>query len=109
MLLTDHLFKVQYFTENDPRAPNPDGFKGNLYPPQATLLYAMCKFENHPSLTIHYNNPNHTGRIYVDNQLNLTSNRGVLSEKTSFGKTVLALALVCANQLPKKIPGAHGH
>ena len=65
-------------------------FKAELYPPQATLLYAMIQLENNQKMT-----------IKVANNTNQLHTRiGRLSEKFSFGKTVLALALICAQKFP---------
>lgn len=65
-------------------------FKGILYDPQATLLSAMIDLENKQYLNI------------MEEGLSFAAHTrsGILSVKFSFGKTVLALALICAQKIP---------
>ncbi len=79
---------MTYFDENDPRAPNPPGFNGQLWPPQATLLHAMLALSERPVVRI----ADKSGAI-------LRPHVYVLSEPPSSGKTVLALAFICANRV----------
>jgi hypothetical protein len=78
-------------TEDDPRAETPPGFKGRLFPPQATVLWAMIALERSPVLTLGARRTAQTrcGRV---------------NAAPAFGKTVLALALVCAQPAPTKLP-----
>lgn len=65
-------------------------FKGILYDPQATLLSAMIDLENKQYLNI----------MEGDLSFAAHTRSGILSVKFSFGKTVLALALICAQKIP---------
>lgn len=76
--------------EHSPRAPNPPGFAGQLYPPQAAVLAAMLQMEA---------TPRH--ELACDAvTLTVGARSARLAEKFSFGKTVVAIALVCASRLP---------
>lgn len=79
---------MTYFDENDPRAPDPPGFNGRLWPPQATLLHAMLALSERPVV-----------RVADRNGAILRPHVYVLSEPPSSGKTVLALAFICANRV----------
>jgi len=79
---------MTYFDENDPRAPDPPGFSGRLWPPQATLLHAMLALSERPVVRI----ADRAGAV-------LRPHVYVLSEPPSSGKTVLALAFICANRV----------
>ena len=96
------LLSSRLLTINDPRYIFLDNtiFKGILYPPQATLLHIMIQLENIGKLNIidgeNYNLCNKW-------PLTLHTNMARLSEKFSFGKTVLALALVCVKKTVESI------
>jgi len=99
------LYDTKLFTVDDPKYEfeNNNYFKGILYDPQATLLNAMVELENTQSLQI----LDHTKLDYtqIDNIQDCNiytahSRYGILSVKFSFGKTVLALALICAQKYP---------
>ena len=78
---------TRLLTQDDPVSEQtPVGFKGELYMPQRTLLAAMITLEKNPSLNIKHT----TGIRYCQTQM------GRISEKFSFGKTVVALALICS-------------
>ena len=91
------LLSSRLLTINDPRYLFTDNniFKGILYPPQSTLLHVMIQLEQIGKFTVtdgeNYNLCNKW-------PLMLHTNMARLSEKFSFGKTVLALALVCAQK-----------
>ena len=85
-------------TSEDPRAPDPPGFRGNLYTPQRTLLAAMLALEQRPFINI--------GDIRYPEGLDsiLQTRMARISEKFSFGKTVLSLALICSQRVPARLP-----
>lgn len=88
----EHKFnETMYLTKNDPRYNNPPGFKGTLFPPQATLLYAMHRLEGEPF-------------IMGEGGLTMQIKMARLAEKFSFGKTVLSIALICASKSPTIMP-----
>lgn len=93
-----HLWESRLLTASDPRKDDPPGFKGRLFAPQATLLHAMCALERRPLLAI--NDPRCAARWATQAQ----SNIGIIKAAPSFGKTVLALALVCAQPVPARLP-----
>jgi uncharacterized protein YjbI with pentapeptide repeats len=86
------LYDTKLLTIHDPKFvfETDEYFKGKLYDPQATLLYTMIKLENKQCLEIF-----NSGIVYTK--------YGILSVKFSFGKTVLALALICAQKCPAEI------
>jgi hypothetical protein len=84
-------------TAADPRAPGPPGFRGVLYPPQATLLAAMLALERRPLLAVEPG----PGAPWAPL---LQTKCGRVAERFSFGKTVVALALVCAAPAPAPLP-----
>ena len=100
-ILADHgLTTARALTADDPRAPNPPGFKGDLYPPQATMLQAMLDLERRPLLRLRSAaSAPEDSRPPV-----IAANRGLIREQFSFGKTVLAMALVCASRRPRPMP-----
>ena len=79
------LFDSVLLDENDEKA-NPLNFKGRLFIPQKTLLKTMIDLEN-----VTY--------INVDDNI-LKTQKARISEKPSFGKTIVILALICT-QSPK--------
>lgn len=80
------LGKTKVLTIDEPRyIITSEHFKGTLYPPQETLLYAMIQLETKQSLKILHNDINYTAH----------SRCAILSPKFSFGKTILTLALIC--------------
>lgn len=85
-----HLFAIRELTEDDPRAPTPAGFRGELYLPQQTMLAAMVALERHPYLQLN-------GAI-------LQTSAARIAAQFSFGKTVLALALICARPAAQAAP-----
>lgn len=89
---THSLTEPILLTENDPRyeAPIPN-FKGTLYAPQKTVLAAMIAIEKQPLMKVVTSN---------GNEAVIESLAVKLSERFSFGKTVLSLALVCAHPTP---------
>lgn len=92
------LWTPRLLTIDDPRAANPAGFKGELYMPQKTLLAAMLALERRPLVSVE------DGRC-PDGWAPLVQTRmGRISEKFSFGKTVLSLALVCSQRVPARLP-----
>ena len=92
---------LEVLTEESPIADNPKFFKGELFRPQKTLLYAMVKLENNPVLNLDITITNNKENIVIPTIL--TTKTARISEKFSFGKTILSLALICA-QKNKKIP-----
>jgi hypothetical protein len=92
------LTAPRLLTEEDPRDPCPPGFRGELYPPQKTLLAAMRALERRPLLALE------DGRIPAAWAAQVQTRCGRVSERFSFGKTVLALALVCAQPSPAALP-----
>ena len=84
------LGAARLLTADDPRAANPPGFRGELYPPQQALLAAMTALEAHPFVAVEDPRcPEAWGGC-------LQTGVGRVSEKCSFGKTVLSIALACA-------------
>jgi len=79
------LFDSVLLDEKDEKA-NPLNFKGRLFIPQKTLLKTMIDLEN-----VTY--------INVDDNI-LKTQKARISEKPSFGKTIVILALICT-QSPK--------
>ena len=95
----DHsLSAPRLLTEDDTKyiMPCNNAFKATLYPPQATLLHAMIELENNQKINI---KDEITNNLFIENGT-LHTRIGRLSEKFSFGKTVLALALICAQKYP---------
>jgi len=78
-------------TANDPQAENPAEFTGNLFTPQRTILAAMLALEDRPLLQ-------QDADSYMQTKI------GRISEKFSFGKTVVSLALICESRTPRKLP-----
>lgn len=81
---------IRELTEDDPRAETPAEFRGELYPPQKTMLAAMDLLENRSSLQT------------SGGALQMSMAR--IAAQFSFGKTVLALARVCAARVPRARP-----
>jgi hypothetical protein len=93
-----HSFhRLRLLTAEDPRRATPPGFRGELYAPQQTLLHAMLELERRPALRVA--DPG-TPRGWEPTAQTRCAR---LAERFSFGKTVLALALVLAQPVP---PGA---
>ena len=90
------LYTPRLLTVDDPRAPNPPGFKGDLYAPQATLLHAMLELERRPVLEVEGCPPDWGSTIQ--------GRCARISERFSFGKTVMSLALICAQRVPRRLP-----
>lgn len=89
-------YNTKLLTMDDPKYEFSSNtkFKGTLYPPQATLLHSMIQLENIQSVAIE-------APIANEHLLYKAHSRyGIISVKFSFGKTVLALALVCAQKYP---------
>ena len=87
---------------DDPGAPNPPRFKGNLHLPQATMLHAMLELEKNPFLRIRPKLASLTGEskgILIQADLS-----GITLEALGFGKTVNVLALVTASPRPRDLP-----
>lgn len=78
-------------TAAEPRAPDPPGFAGRLWPPQATLLQAMLDLEAQ-------------GGVALEGGRWLAAEGGRIAAEFSFGKTVLCVALACAAPLPRPRP-----
>jgi hypothetical protein len=94
-----HCFHTpRLLTLDDPRDENPPGFKGRLFPPQATLLAAMRSLERRPVLAIE------DSRVAPEWAPLVQTKFGRISERFSFGKTVLCLALACASRAPIRLP-----
>lgn len=83
----------RYLTLDDPIAETPASFKGELYLPQKLMLATMVALEQRPVLTLE------SSRIHT--------RIARVAEKFSFGKTVLSLALVCAQRIPAKLPAIY--
>ena len=92
------LWTPRLLTLGDPRAADPPGFKGELYMPQKTLLAAMLALERRPLVAVE------DGRCPDEWAPLVQTRMGRISEKFSFGKTVLALALVCSQRVPARLP-----
>jgi hypothetical protein len=88
-------------TEESPRATPPEThFRGTLMLPQQVLLRAMLDWEageRPPSIEAHSDYLGSEGVL-----LTVDAPFGVVKERPSFGKTVLALALVCASPTPPR-------
>ena len=110
------LHESQVVGEHDPRQPDPPGFKGHLYAPQSSLLYKMVALEKHQIIRLEGSQTNSHGPehildvLYADESEKANSGpiirikRCIISEKFSFGKTVLMVALVCASKCPSRLP-----
>lgn len=85
---------ARLLTVDDPRAPDPPGFKGTLYGPQKTLLAAMVALERRPLLRV----------AGAPREMTIQTKVARVSERFSAGKTVVALALVCAQRVPARLP-----
>lgn len=95
-----HSFaRPRLLTEEDPLADNPPGFRGELYLPQRTLLAAMLALERTRTLKVKVGDE----RVYGGSRT-LQVNYARIAAKFSFGKTVLAIALVCASRTPRPLP-----
>ena len=81
---------IRELTEDDPRAPTPTEFRGELYPPQKTMLAAMDMLEQRSTIRT------------TNGVLQMSMAR--IAAQFSFGKTVLALARVCAARVPRARP-----
>jgi hypothetical protein len=90
------VFGTHRLTAAAPRAPDPPGFVGRLWPPQATLLRAMLDLEAAPELPLVGDSEGDTARLRCES--------GRIAAEFSFGKTVLCVALVCAAPLPRERP-----
>src|SRR5579863_6019158 len=83
-ILANHwMTTTRALTADDPRAPNPPGFKGELYLPQATMLQAMLDMERRPVLRLNMAGASDDARLPI-----MMANRGLIREQFSFGKTV---------------------
>jgi len=92
------LTTPRLLTADDPRAPDPVGFKGKLRPPQQTLLGAMLALEAKPRLAVTNHVRSDTADGFIQTRM------GRIAEKFSSGKTVLALALACTKVDPARHP-----
>lgn len=84
---------VRLLTVDDPRAPDPPGFKGRLHPPQATLLAAMVALERCPRVAL--------VRAVVNGghcDPTLQTRVARVPAEFAFGKTVTSLALIAATR-----------
>lgn len=79
-------------TSEDDFAENPPTFKGNLFAPQKTMLAAMIRLENDPVAKVGDNSTELEWQPITQTRV------ARVAEKFSFGKTVLSLALVCAQK-----------
>jgi hypothetical protein len=91
------LAAPRLLTVDDPRAPSPPGFKGELYAPQQTLLAAMLAVERGPTVALE----DPWGAAWAPRAQTRVAR---VSERFSAGKTVMALALVCAARAPAITP-----
>jgi hypothetical protein len=92
------LSTARLLTIDDPRATTPAGFKGELFMPQKTLLAAMLALERCPRV------PVEDPRCAEEWGGLIQTRIARVSEKFSFGKTVLSLALVCEQPVPARLP-----
>lgn len=74
----------------------PTGFKGKLYPPQASLIKRMLDIESSPILFV-MPPKNVDGIISTSN---ITFHGGLVNERLSFGKTYCLPALICERLIP---------
>ena len=92
------LWAARLLTTDDPRATTPVGFKGRLFVPQESLLAAMRALEQCPRVLVE------DPRCAASWGGLIQTRIGRVSEKFSFGKTVLSLALVCSQPVPARLP-----
>lgn len=92
------LWMTRLLTIDDPRAANPAGFKGKLFPPQMTLLSGMVAIEARPLLAVE------DARCPEAWAARVQTRMARVSAQFSFGKTVLSLALVLAQRVPARLP-----
>jgi len=93
-----HLTTTRLLTVDDPRAENPPGFKGELFPPQKTFLAATLALENFPALKILNHELDFAWEPLLQTKVL------IIKAVLSFGKTVLALAHICAQRVPMRLP-----
>jgi hypothetical protein len=109
-LRTAHrLGRLTMLDVDDPRAPDPPNFRDKraapgatgpaLRPPQATILHALLELTARPMLRLQSVSQWEAGCEPI-----LCPHTIVISEKPSFGKTVLALARECAIRATPKFP-----
>lgn len=81
-------YVLNVVSESSPRIPlAPAGFKGILYPPQASLIKRMLDIESSPI-------------VFDLNGVKLKLLAGIVSERLSFGKTFCLPALICERFTP---------
>lgn len=96
------VFGTRTLTAEDPRAPRPPGFQGDLWAPQATLLAHMLALEDRPVVRVGV--PEAHAENLGDAAPLLQFNRARIAAEFSFGKTVLCVALACASPCPRAFP-----
>jgi hypothetical protein len=99
---THHVFGTKTLTAEDPRAPRPEGFLGELWAPQATLLAHMLALEDRPVVRVGVPE-DHADTLGESGPL-LQFRSGRIAAEFSFGKTVLCVALACASPCPRAFP-----
>jgi hypothetical protein len=112
-------------TADDPRAPDPPGFRGRLFAPQKTFLAHMLRLEARPLLRVCFGSPSPDSGLapadargvrrarasaradaaraaiaHSEERL-LHTSCALIGAEFSFGKTVLCVALICASPRPK--------
>jgi hypothetical protein len=81
--------RIEDLTAKNESIETPENFKGELYTPQKVMLAAMIKLEDSPIVS---------NTECEEWQPLMQTRMARISEKFSFGKTVLSLALVCARK-----------
>jgi hypothetical protein len=89
------MSRARLLTDKDPRAIEPPHFRGELYAPQQTMLAAMLALEARPYVAV---------GGFGQHPTVVQTRVARVSERFSFGKTVLALALVCTGREPAHLP-----
>ena len=84
-----HTFENSTLLQESDIKLNPSNFKGSLFVPQKTLLHVLISLENKRTVNI--------------DGLTIYSHKARISEKPSFGKTVVILALICTQKIPQNI------
>lgn len=97
------VWQSRLLTPGDPRAPDPPGFQGRLYAPQATILAAMLALERRPLVALAEPDAEAPGGGPAL-EAHAQTRAARIAERFSFGKTVLMLALVCASRVPARLP-----
>lgn len=94
----DFDIDVDELTEDDPRAPNPQGIDIVLKPHQQTLLARCIQYENS---TIKLRTFNELAP-FVDDRDYFKTSMGILGDRVGSGKSYVIIALIVSNDITQK-------